>query len=148
MRPARFVPAGVVLLALCAIAGAAQLVKPAPVTTSQASAAARQVAVSSAVRACPPAQGGGSATVALIAGSSGSSGSPSPPTAAAPGQVEMAPLPLAGVQLHALTPISQTTPGALSLLTVPAASSVSKKGTTVAEGWSVSGSGVMAPAME
>ena len=148
MRPARFVPAGVVLLALCVIAGVAQLVKPAPVTSSQFSAAARQAAVSSAVRACPPAQGGGSATVALIGGSSGSLGSPSPATAAGPGEAELAPLPLAGVQLHALSPISQTDPGALSLLAVPAASSVSKKGTTVAEGWSVTGTGAMAPAME
>jgi hypothetical protein len=145
MRPAHFVPAGVVVLALGVIAGVAQLDRPAPATTSQVSTTSRQVAVSSAVRACPPAQGGGSANVALIAGSPGS---PSPTTAKGPGQVELAPLPLAGVQLHAVSPISQTIPGALSLLTVPAASSVSKKGTTVAEGWSVTGTGVMAPAME
>jgi len=145
MRLARFVPAGVVLLALCVIAGVAQLDRPAPATTSQVTAASRQVAVSSAVRACPPAQGGGSAQVALIAGSPGSL---SPVTASGPGQVELAPLPLAGVQLHAVSPISQGDPGALSLLAVPAASSVTKKGTTVAEGWSVTGTGVMAPAME
>jgi hypothetical protein len=145
MRLARFVPAGVVLLALCVIAGVAQLDRPAPATTSQVTAASRQVAVSSAVRACPPAQGGGSAQVALIAGSPGSL---SPVTASGPGQVELAPLPLAGVQLHAVSPISQADPGALSLLAVPAASSVTKKGTTVAEGWSVTGTGVMAPAME
>ena len=144
MRPAHLVPAGVVLLALCVIAGVAQLARPAPASTSQISAASRQVAVSSAVRACPPAPGAGSAKVALIAGSPASPGSPSP----GPGQVELAPLPLAGVQLHALSPITQADPGALSLLTVPAASSASKKGTTVAEGWSVTGSGVMAPAME
>ncbi|MGH3257393.1 MAG: DUF5719 family protein [Streptosporangiaceae bacterium] len=148
MRPARFVPAGVVLLALCVIAGVAQLVRPAPATTTQVSAASRQVAVSSAVRACPPAQGGGSGKVALIAGSPGSLGPASPATAAGLGQVELTPLPLAGVQLHAVSPISQTDPGALSLLTVPAASSVSQKGTTVAEGWSVTGTGLMAPAME
>jgi uncharacterized protein DUF5719 len=145
MRPAHLVPAGVVVLALGVIAGVAQLDRPAPPTTSQVRTTSRQVAVSSAVRACPPAQGGGSANVALIAGSPGS---PSPTTAKGPGQVEVAPLPLAGVQLHAVSPISQTTPGALSLLTVPAASSVSKKGATVAEGWSVTGTGVMAPAME
>src|SRR5271155_780553 len=145
MRLARFVPAGVVLLALCVIAGVSQLDRPAPATTSQVTAASRQVAVSSAVRACPPAQGGGSAQVALIAGSPGAL---SPVTASGPGQVELAPLPLAGVQLHAVSPISQGDPGALSLLAVPAASSVTKKGTTVAEGWSVTGTGVMAPAME
>jgi hypothetical protein len=148
MRPAHFVPAGVVVLALGVISGVAQLDKPAPATTSQVSASSRQAAVSSAVRACPPAQGGGSGEVALIAGSPGSSGSSSPSTATGPGQVELAPLPLAGVQLHAVSPISQTDPGALSLLTVPAASSLSKKGMTVAEGWSVSGTGAMAPAME
>jgi Family of unknown function (DUF5719) len=148
MRPARFLPAGVILLALCVIAGVAQLVKAAPATTSQVSAASRQVAVSSAVRACPPAQGGGSAQVALIAGSPGSPATVSSPAAAGSGQVELAPLPLAGVQLHAISPITQTDPGALSLLAVPPASSASKKGTTVAEGWSVTGTGVMAPAME
>jgi len=148
MRPAHFVPAGVVVLALGVITGVAQLDRPAPPPTSQVSAASRQVAVSSAVRACPPAPGGGSAKVALLAGSPGSPGSPSPTTATGPGQVELAPLPLAGVQLHAVSPISQTDPGALSVLAVPAAASVSKKGTTVAEGWSVTGTGVMAPAME
>ena len=148
MRPAHFVPAGVVVLALGVIAGVAQLDRPTPPSTSQVSAASSQVAVGSAVRACPPAPGGGSAEVALLAGSPGSPGAPSPTTATGPGQVELAPLPLAGVQLHALSPVTQTDPGALSLLAVPAAASVSKKGTTVAEGWSVTGTGVMAPAME
>jgi Family of unknown function (DUF5719) len=148
MRPAHFVPVGVVLVALGVIAGVAQLARPAPATTSQVSAAPRQVAVRSAVRACPPAQGGGSAKVALISGSPASPGSPSPSTTAGPGQVELAPLPLAGVQVNAVSPISQADPGALSLLAVPAATSVSKKGMTVAEGWSVTGTGVMASAME
>jgi hypothetical protein len=147
MKPAHLVPVGMVLLALCVIAGVAQLVKPAATSTSQVSAAPRPVAVNSAVRACPPAQGAGSANVALIAGTPASTGSPSP-AAATPGQVELASLPLAGVQLHPVSPITQANPDALSLLTLPAASSASKKGTTVAEGWSVTGSGVMAPAME
>jgi hypothetical protein len=50
--------------------------------------------------------------------------------------------------LRAASPISQTSPGVLSLLTVPAAASASKKGTSVPEGWSVNASGTMAPAME
>ena len=141
-------PAGVVLLALCVIGGVAQLARPAATSTNQVSAAARQVAVSSAVRACPPAQGGGSAKVALIAGSLRSPGSSASRSALGPGQVELAPLPLAGVQLRTVSPISQAGPDALTLLTVPAASSASKRGTAVSEGWSVTGSGVMAPAME
>ncbi len=148
MRPAHVLPAAVVLLALCVIAGVAQLARPAATSTIQVTGASRQVAVTSAVRACPPAQGGGSAEVALIAGAPASAGSPSPASALGPGQVELAPLPPAGVQLRTVSPISQAEPGALSLLTVPAASSASKKGTTVSEGWSVTGSGVMAPAME
>jgi Family of unknown function (DUF5719) len=148
MRPAHLVPAAVVLLALCAVAAVAQLVRPAPASTNQPAAVPRLVSVVSAARVCPPAQGGGSAKVALIAGSIGSPGSPSPTSAVGPGQVELTPLPLAGVQLRGVSPISQTGPDALSLLSVPAASSVSKKGATVSEGWSVTGSGVMAPAME
>jgi hypothetical protein len=141
-------PAAVVLLALGVIAGIAQLARPAATSTSQVSPASRPEAVTSAVRACPPAQGGGSARVALIAGGPGPSGSPSSASAVGPGQVELAPLPLVGVQVRTVNPISQDDPGALALLTIPAASSASKKGTTVSEGWSVTGSGVMAPAME
>jgi Family of unknown function (DUF5719) len=148
MRPVRVVPAAVVLLALCVIGGVAQWARPTAASTSQVTAASRQVAVTSAVRACPPAQGGGSARVALIAGSPGSPGSPPPASAPGSGQVELAPLPLAGVQLRTVSPIGEADPDALSLLTVPAASSATKKGTTVSEGWSVTGSGVMAPAME
>jgi Family of unknown function (DUF5719) len=148
MKPVHLVPAAVVLLALCVIAGVAQLARPAATSTNQVTGASRHVAVTSAVRACPPAEGGGLGRVALIAGSPGSQGSPSPGAVPRQGQVELAPLPLAGVQLGTVSPISQADPGVLSLLTVPAASSVSKKGTTVSEGWSVTGSGVMAPAME
>jgi hypothetical protein len=144
MRPVQVLPAGAVLLALCVIGGVAQLARPAATSTNQVSAPSRQATVTSAVRACPPAQGGGSSNVALIAGP----GSPSSAPAPGSGQVELAPLPLAGVQLHTVSPIIQAGPGALSLLTVPAASSVGKKVTTVSEGWSVTGSGVMAPALE
>src|SRR6516225_5810442 len=117
MRPGHLVPAGVVLLALGAIAAVAQLTSPAAPGPGQASMVPRQVAVTSAVRACPPVQGGGPGQVAFIAG----------PPAASPaggsGQAELAPLPLAGVALQAQSPISQTEPGALSMLTTPAAQS-------------------------
>jgi Family of unknown function (DUF5719) len=142
MRPVHLVPAAVVLLALGALASAAEYAWPAATSASHAAMATRQVAITSAVRACPPAQGGGSGTVALIAGSPASSGSPSS------GQAELAPLPLAGLQLRTVSPISQADPGVLSMLTVPAASSATKKGTSVPEGWSVTASGVMAQAME
>ncbi len=138
MRPIQLVPAGVVLLALGAIAGAAQFAAPAAPGPGAAAAVAHQVAVTSAVRACPPVQGGGPGQIALIAGSSSAPGS---------GQAELAPLPLAGVQLRTLNPISQTEPG-LSLLTTPAAQTTSKKPATVLQGWSVSASGTMARAME
>ena len=139
MRPIHLVPAGVVLLALGAIAGVAQSASPAAPGPGQAAAAPQQVAVTSAARACPPVQGGGSGQVAFIAGSPGDSGS---------GQAELAPLPLAGAQLRILNPISQTEPGLLSMLTTPAAQSASKKATTVLQGWSVTASGTLAQAME
>jgi hypothetical protein len=52
------------------------------------------------------------------------------------------------VPLRTLGPVLEQSPDVLSLLTVPAGSSISKKGTSVAEGWSVSASGAMAQAME
>jgi Family of unknown function (DUF5719) len=148
MRPVHALPAAVVLLTLCVVAGVAQLVKPTAPSTNQVTTASRQVPVTSAVRACPPAQGGGSGEVAFIAGSPGSQGSPPPASALGHGQVELAPLPLAGAQLRTVSPVGLADPGVLSLLTVPAAPSASKKGTTVSEGWSVTGSGGMASAME
>ncbi len=143
MRPIHLVPAGVVLLALGAIAGVAQSASPAAPAPGQAAAAPRQVAVTSAARACPPVQGGGSGQVAFIAGSPAASSSGS-----GSGQAELAPLPLAGAQLRILNPISQTEPGLLSMLTTPAAQSASKKATTVLQGWSVTASGTLAQAME
>ncbi len=136
-------PAGVVLLALGAIAGVAQFAVPAAPGPGQVAAAPRQVAVTSAARACPPVPGGGPGNVAFIAGS---------PAASSPGsgsgQAELTPLPLAGAQLRTLNPISQIEPGLLSMLTTPAAQSASKTATTVLQGWSVTASGTLAQAME
>jgi hypothetical protein len=151
MRPVHLIPAGVVLLALGGIAAAAQLAGPATPGPDRAATASQHVAVTTATRACPPVQGGGSGTVAFIAGSSAASSS-------APGQAQLAPLPLAGTVLRALSPITATGPGALSMLTTPAAQSASKpgaskqgasnKGTTVLQAWSVTASGTMARALE
>src|ERR1035438_6371591 len=102
MRPVHLVPAGVVLLVLAAIGGVAQLDHPAA-SASPAATTTRQLAVTSVARACPPALGGGSGTVALIAGPAGSakpaaSTSAAAPASAAPGQAELTPLPPAGLQ--------------------------------------------------
>jgi hypothetical protein len=142
MKLAHLAPAGVVLLALGVIAGAAQLAAPAAPGPVHASVAPQQVAVTSAARACPPVPGGGPGRVAFIAAvpSTGPSGGA--------GQAELAPLPLAGVALRALSPISPAQPGALSMLTIPAAQSASKQATTVLQGWSVTATGTMAQAME
>ena len=149
MRPIHLVPAGVVLLALGGIAAGAQFAGPAAPAASAASAAGhaamapQQVAVTSAARACPPVQGGGSGQVACIAGSPAASSS-----RPGEGQAELAPLPLAGAQLRTLNPVSQTQPGVLSMLTTPPAQSTSKKATTVLQGWSVTATGTMAETME
>ena len=50
--------------------------------------------------------------------------------------------------MRAAAPISQTEPGVLSTLTIPAAQSVAKKAATVLQGWSVTATGAMAQAME
>jgi hypothetical protein len=152
VRPIHLVPAGVVLLALGGIAAGAQFAGPAGPAAPAAPAAAgpghaamapQQVAVTSAARACPPVQGGGSGQVAFIAGSPATSSS-----RPGQGQAELAPLPLAGAQLRTLNPISQTQPGLLSMLTTPPAQSTSKKATTVLQGWSVTATGAMAQTME
>src|SRR5438552_17843895 len=81
MRAVHLVPVAAVLVALGAIGGVAQLGHPAtaqrPATLGPASspAAVRQVPVTSAARACPPAPGGGAAPVALLAGGSSAGGS-------------------------------------------------------------------------
>jgi Family of unknown function (DUF5719) len=145
MSPRQLVPAGVVLLALALIAGVAQLARPAPVGPGSAGTSARQVAVTSAVRACPPVQGGGPGHVAFIAGAAAA---PSSGPASGSGQAELAPLPLAGASLRVASPISQADPDALRMLTVPAAQDASKKDAQVLQGWSVTASGSMAQAME
>jgi hypothetical protein len=141
MRPVHLVPAGVVLLALGAIAGAAQFTTPAARVPSRTAMAPQHVSVTSAARACPPVSGGGPGTVAFIAGS---------PTAlpSGPGQAELAPLPLAGTALRTLNPIAAAGPGTLSMLTIPAAQSAGKKAAPVLQGWSVTANGAMAQALE
>ena len=160
MRLVRLVPAGVVLVALGAVAGVAQLAHPAASGPDSAVTVTRPEAITSAARACPPAQGNGSGPVTLIAGATGVTRPATAGQAAQAaqagqggqrgqrGQVELTALPPAGVPLRALGPVLAQSLGALSLLTVPAGSSISKKGTSVAVGWSVSASGAMAQAME
>ena len=141
MRAVRLVPAVVVLLALGGIAGAAELARPGAAIASPGISVTRQVPVTSAVRACPPAQDGPGA-LALIA-APGAAGR----AEGSQGQAELAPLHPAGAQPRAVGPVSQKNPGVLSLLTLPAATGASRKG-TVPEGWSVTATGTMAGAME
>src|SRR6516164_9770465 len=100
MRSVHLVPPGLVLLALGAIAAVAQLAAPAASGPGHATVAPRQVAVTSAARACPPVQGGGPGKVAFIAGPAATS----PPGGS--GQAELMPLPLAGAALRAQSPIT------------------------------------------
>jgi uncharacterized protein DUF5719 len=150
MRAVHLVPAGVVLVALGAIGGVAQLGHPAAAqhhgTPGHVSspAAIRQVPVTAAARACPPAPGGAAAPVALLAGGAGATGK---------GQVELTALPPAGVPVRAASPVRAQSPGALSLLTLPAAKATGKQvgsqpATGAAQGWSVAGGGAMAQGLE
>jgi len=141
VKPVHLVPAGVVLLALGTIAGVAQFTAPAAPGQGHPALAPQQVAVTSAARACPPVPGGGSGTVAFLAGSPGA-----PPSG--PGQAELAPLPPAGAAVRALSPIRAAGPGALSMLATPARQSAGQQAATVLSGWSVTASGTMAQAME
>jgi hypothetical protein len=162
MRLVHLIPAGAVLLAVGAVGAAAQLNHPAA-STSPASTLPRQVAVTSAARACPPALGGGSGTIAAVAGLTGTgtgagagagteagagakAGTGAVPKAPA-GQAELSSLLPSGLQLKTITPISETSPGSLSLLTVPAAKPAGK-GASAPTGWSVIASGTMAQAIE
>src|SRR5579871_4379221 len=142
MRPAHLVPAGAVLVALGAIAAAAQLATPAP--AGKAQVATRQVAVTAAARACPPVPGGGSGQVAFIAGSPAASAGPG--TGAS--QAQLTPLPLAGTQLQIPNPITATQSGLLSMLTTPATQSASTKTSATLQAWSVTATGTMAQTME
>ncbi len=147
MRVVQLVPAGLVLLALVAIGGAAQLDRPAA-SVSPVATATRPVAVTSADRACPPALDDGSGTVALIAGAAKAAASNASNASAAPGRAGLVPLPQAGLQLRPESPVSVRGPGALELLTVPAATSTAKKGKPAASGWSVTAAGPVAGALE
>jgi Family of unknown function (DUF5719) len=178
MRPVHLVPAAAVLLVLGAIAAVAQFGQPSATAPSQAAMAPGQAAVTSAARACPPVPGGGSGTVAFIAGppssssgpasgsgqaggsgpssGSGQAGGSGPASGSgqaggsgpASGQAELAPLPLAGAELRVASPISQEVPGVLQMLTIPAAQSANKKNAQALQGWSVTANGTMAQAME
>jgi hypothetical protein len=141
VRAVHLVPAGVVLLALGAI-GAASLDRPA--ASPNLAAVTRQATVTDAARACPPPLGGGTGTVALIAGPTGTTGT------TGTGQAVLTSLPPAGVQLQPAAPIRAKGPGVLSLLTVPTSSSAAGKGkpTSVPTGWSVTATGTLAQAME
>ena len=157
MRAVRLVPAAAVLVALGAIGGVAQLGHPAtaqrPATLGPASspAATRQVPVTSAARACPPAPGGGAAPVALLAGGSSAGGSSAGGSSTAghgpTDQVELTALPPAGLAVRAASPVRAQSPGALSLLTLPAAKATGKQAAGQ-QGWSVAGGGAMAQGLE
>jgi hypothetical protein len=140
MKAVHLVPAALVLVALGAIGGLAQLGHPAAASAPASSpAATRQVPVTSAARACPPAPGGGAVPVALLAGGA---------SAAGQGQVELTALPPAGLPLRATGPVRARSPGALAMLTLPASRAKAKNGTPAAQGWSVAGDGSMAQGME
>jgi hypothetical protein len=145
VKVTQLIPAAVVVVALAAIGGIAGLGRPAAPNPASTATATRQVAVTSAARACPPTPGSGSGAVALIAGAAPG---PRPATGAQQGQTELTALPPAGQSLRAAAPVRAAGPGMLSLLTVPAGASTSKKGASVAQGWSVSATGTMAQAME
>ncbi len=140
MRAVQLVPAGVVVVALAAIGGVAQLDHPA--APKAAATVAQQVAVTSAARACPPAPGSGSAPVALLGGRAGD-GAPGPGD-----HIDLTALPPAGLTLKGASPVRAQSPGAVSVLTLPAGTVTGKKSGPVAQGWSVTGNGSMARAME
>ena len=175
MRAVHLVPAAAVLVALGAIGGVAQLGHPAtaqrPATLGPTSspAAIRQVPVTSAARACPPAPGGAAAPVALLAGGSSVGGSSTTGSSAAghgptgqTGQVELTALPPVGLPVRAASPVRAQSPGALALLTLPAAKATGKQPagqqatgqqttqqtTQPVQGWSVAGGGAMAQGLE
>src|SRR5689334_1380707 len=137
MRAVRLVPAAAVLVALGAIGGVAQLghsataQRPATLGPTSSPAAIRQVPVTAAARACPPAPGGGAAPVALLAGGSSAAGSSAAGhgPAGQSGQVELTALPPVGLTLRAAGPVRAQSPGALALLTLPAAKATGKQTT-------------------
>jgi Family of unknown function (DUF5719) len=142
MRAIHLVPAGLVLVALGAIGGLAQLGHGAPPAPASAPAVTRQVPVTSAARACPPAPGGGATSVALLAGGANATGT------GQRGQVELTALPPAGLPVHATGPVRAQSPGSLGMLTLPAVAAAGQKHTTAVQGWSVAGGGTLAQGME
>src|SRR5437763_12157041 len=145
MRAVNLIPAGVVLVPLGAIGGAAHLGRPAaPPRPSPSPAAIRQVPGTAAARACPPAPGGAAAPVALLAGGAAAGGA----GATGQGQVELTALPPAGVPVHAAAAVRAQSPGALSVLTLPTAKSAGKQASQAVQGWSVAGGGAMAQGLE
>jgi hypothetical protein len=135
------------------------------------------VPVTSAARACPPAPGGGAAPVALLAGGSSAAGSSTAGSSTAgsstagsstagsstagsstaghgpTNQVELTALPPVGLPVRADGPVRAQSPGALALLTLPAAKATGKQATgqqatQPVQGWSVAGGGAMAQGLE
>jgi len=146
MRAVHLVPAAVVLVALAAIGGVAQLDHPAAPRPAASATVTRQVAVTSAARACPPAPGGGSAPVTLLGGRAGATGTPGQGSQG--DHIDLTALPPAGQTLRPASPVRAQSPGVVSLLTLPAGTTTGKKGGPVAQGWSVTGNGSMAQSME
>lgn len=141
----RYLPAVLVLVAIAAIAAAATLVKASSSTTGQAAATGsnggkstatliRQVAVGSAIRACPPGTDSGQDRVVLFASSSGAGGS-----------AALGPLPQSGVKAttHPTSPATAGAEGQLSVIPVTATAD-----TTRQQGSSVTASGAMAQGVE
>jgi Family of unknown function (DUF5719) len=143
MRAMHLVPAAAVLVALGAIGGVAQLDHPGTPRQAADAAVTQQVAVTSVARGCPPAPGSGSAPVTLLGGRAGTAGTPGPGD-----HIDLTALPPAGVTLRPASPVRAQSPGALSLLTLPAGTVTGKKAGPVAQGWSVTGTGSMAQSME
>jgi len=146
MRAVHLVPAAVVLVALAAIGGVAQLDHPAAPRPAASATVIRQVAVTSAARACPPAPGGGSAPVTLLGGRAGATGTSGQGSQG--DHIDLTALPPAGQTLRPASPVRAQSPGVVSLLTLPAGTATGKKGGPVAQGWSVTGNGSMAQSME
>lgn len=146
MKAIRLVPAGAVLVALAAIGGVAQLDHPAAPRPAASATVTRQVAVTSAARACPPAPGGGSAPVTLLGGRAGVTGTPGQGSQG--DHIELTALPPAGQTLRPASPVRAQSPGVLSLLTLPAGTVTGKKAGPAPQGWSVTGNGSMAQSME
>jgi Family of unknown function (DUF5719) len=158
--PRRFVPVALVLIALAAI-GAVALIKPAGTSststsssTSKASKASktagstatliRQVPISAAIRACPPGAVTSQNRIALFSASAGAPQSSAGATKSSGATATLSPLPQSSAHGGAqATPASATAVNTLSLISVPATTSVTRQ-----QGWSVVASGAMAQGLE